>query len=148
MPLAKNKKALFGYEILEIYEAGLVLKGYEVKSIKAGRMSLKGSYVVIRGGELWLLNASIPPYQPKNTPKDYNPEHSRKLLLTKKEINSLIGKSKQKGLTLVPLEAYNRHRRVKLKFALAKGKKKFDKREALRKKDSDKMIKKELRENS
>ena len=95
--LAKNKKAFYDYEILEKFEAGMVLTGQEVKSIKSGRMSLKGSYVVLKDEEPYLIGASVPPYQPANTPKDYNPGKPRKLLLHKTEIKKLIGKSKEKG---------------------------------------------------
>ena len=95
--LANNKKAYHDYEISDKFEAGLVLIGSEVKSIKTGHISIKGSYVVLRGEEAYLIGAYIPPYQPKNMPKDYNPERSRKLLLNKKELKELLGKSKQKG---------------------------------------------------
>ncbi len=94
---AYNRKALYEYEILEKYEAGLVLAGHEVKSIRTGHISLQGAYVVIKNEEAWLLNATIPPYQAKNTPAGYEPTRSRKLLLHKAEIASLIGKTKQKG---------------------------------------------------
>jgi len=129
--LAYNRRATFDYEILETHEAGIILAGYEVKSIKTGHLSLNGSYVTIRNNEAYLINAYIPPYQPKNMPGDYDPTRSRKLLLHKSEISSLIGKTKQKGLTLVPLKAYTRKGRIKLEFALAHGKKKRDKREKI-----------------
>ena len=95
--LTENKKAYFDYQILEKFDAGLVLLGTEVKSIKLGRINLAGSYVVFKGEELYLIGAKIPPYQPKNAPPDYEPERSRKLLLNKAEIKKLIGKTKQKG---------------------------------------------------
>lgn len=132
---AFNKKALYDYEILEKLEAGLVLAGHEVKSIRAGRLSLTGAYVVLRGQETYLLNASIPPYQVKNTPADYEPDRSRKLLLHKHEISSLIGKTKQKGLTLMPIRVYNKSGRIKLEFGLARGKKAYDKREKIKERD-------------
>src|SRR3989344_5314569 len=97
---AENKKAYFDYEILEKIEAGIVLIGQEVKAIKSGRINIAGSYVVINSGEVFLIGCHIPPYQPKNAPADYNPERSRKILLKKSEIQRLIGKSQQKGLTL------------------------------------------------
>lgn len=125
---AYNRRASYDYEILEKYEAGLVLTGQEVKSIKTGHINLVGSYVVLKNQEPYLINASIPPYQPKNAPSDYEPTRSRKLLLRKVEIKSLIGKTQQKGLTLVSLKVYTKNRKLKLEFALAKGKKKFDKR--------------------
>jgi len=137
---AKNKKAYFDYDIQETFEAGMVLLGLEVKSIKLGRANLKGSYAVLKGKEAFLINAHIPPYQSKNTPADYDPERTRKLLLKRKEISYLQGKSKQKGLTLVPLRIYNRKSLLKLEFALAKGKKKFDKRESIRQKEAKRSI--------
>ena len=132
---AQNKKAYYDYEILETFEAGMVLIGQEVKAIKTGHISLKGSYVVIKNNELFLIGANIPPYQPKNAPKNYEPERSRKLLLKKAEIKELIGKSRQKGLTLIPLKVYAKKGKIKLEFGIARGKKKFDKREAIKKRD-------------
>jgi SsrA-binding protein len=144
--LATNPRAKYDYHILEKFEAGLVLAGHEVKSIKTGRMSLKGAYVTIKDEEAWLINAQISPYQPKNTPKDYEPTHSRKLLLHKKEIKSLIGKIKQKGLTLVPLRVYTKHRRIKLEFGLGQGKRKVDKREKIKKREVKRRIDRALRQ--
>jgi SsrA-binding protein len=141
---SENKKAYFDYQILEKYEAGLVLIGQEVKSIRAGRINIKGSYVVFKGQEPYLLGANIPPYQPKNAPQDYNPEKSRKILLNKKEINYLLGKSKEKGLTLIPLKIYGKNAKIKLEFGLAKGKKKYDKRETIRKREIKREIKEKL----
>ncbi len=133
---AKNKKAYFDYEILEKFKAGIVLIGTEVKSIKTGHISLKGSYVVIdKNQEVWLISAEIPAYQPRNAPKDYISSRSRKLLLKKMEIQYLIGKSKQKGLTLVPLMVYTEKAKIKIEFAVARGKKKVDKRESIKKRD-------------
>ena len=134
-PLAVNRKARYDYEILETFEAGLVLLGHEVKAIKTGKASLKSSFVNIKNSELFLINANIAPYQPKNTPSNYDPERSRKLLLKKSEISSLIGKLKQKGLTLVPIKLYTRRRKIKLQFGLAKGKRQFDKREKIKKRE-------------
>ena len=133
--LAENKRAYYDYEVLETYEAGLVLIGQEVKAIKTGHISLRGSYVVFKDEELFLIGANIPPYQPKNAPANYQPERSRKLLLTKSEIKSLIGKTRQKGLTLVPLKVYTNKGKIKLLFGLAKGKKEFDKREKIKKRE-------------
>lgn len=132
---AFNRKALYDYEILAKYEAGLVLVGHEVKSIRNGRLSLQGAYVVIKDGEAYLLNASISPYQPKNTPAEYEPTRSRKLLLHQYEIQSLLGRIKQKGLTLVPLRVYNKANRIKLELALARGKKQYDKRAKIKKRE-------------
>ena len=143
--LADNKKAYFTYQILEKFEAGMVLTGQEVKSIKTGRVSLKGSYVVLRGDEVFLIGANIPAYQPKNAPKDYNPERSRKLLLNKAEIKQLIGKSKEKGLTLIPLKLYTKYAKIKLEFGIGKGKKRTDKRAVIKKRDTEREIERELK---
>lgn len=142
--LSDNKKARFDYEILEKFEAGIVLNGQEVKSIRNGNISLKGSYVIIRGGEPYLVGANIPPYQPKNASPDYDPERSRKLLLNKKEIDHLVGKVEERGLTLIPLKVYTKYARIKLEFGIGKGKKKSDKRETIKKRDTDREIKREL----
>ncbi len=141
---AENKKAHFDYEIIEKYEAGLVLQGQEVKSIKGGHINLSGSYVVIRGQEPYLIGAKVPPYQPKNAPVGYNPEQSRKLLLSKKEINYLIGKVNERGFSLIPLKVYEQNGRIKLEFGLAKGKKKFDKKEKIKKRDVERDIRKTM----
>ncbi|TET84404.1 MAG: SsrA-binding protein SmpB [Candidatus Nealsonbacteria bacterium] len=133
--IIENKKAYFKYRILEKFEAGISLIGQEVKSIKLGRINLAGSYVVLKGEEVYLIGANIPPYQPKNVPADYNPERSRKLLLKKSEIKYLIGKVKQRGLTLVPLKVYTKRGKIKLEFGVAKGKKKADKRELIKKRE-------------
>lgn len=130
-----NKKAHFNYEILETFEAGLVLFGYEVKAIRAGRGKLEGGHVLIRGGEAFLVGISISYYQEANTPKTYNPERTRKLLLSKKELAKLEQKGEQAGLTIVPIRLYNKLRTIKLEIALVRGKKKVDKREALKKRD-------------
>ena len=111
---AVNRRALYDYEVLETYEAGIELFGFEVKAIKNGRLNLSGSYVVIKNNEAWLLNAAVAPYQPRNTPADYNETRSRRLLLKKAEIKELVGKSAQKGLTLVPLRVYDKKSRIKL----------------------------------
>ncbi len=142
--LADNKKAHFDYEILEKFEAGISLIGQEVKSIKGGHMSLTGSYVVMRGNEAFLLGAHVPPYQPKNAPKDYDPQRTRKLLLTKKEINYLVGKTKEKGLTLIPIKVYTLKSNIKLEFGVAKGKKERDKRETIKKRETERDMKREL----
>ena len=143
--LTENKKAYFDYQILEKFDAGLVLLGTEVKSIKLGRINLAGSYVVFKGEELYLIGAKIPPYQPKNAPPDYEPERSRKLLLNKAEIKKLIGKTKQKGLTLIPLKVYTKHAKIKLEFGIGRGKKKIDKRESIKKRETEREIQRELK---
>lgn len=143
--LAENNKAVFDYETLETYEAGMVLYGFEVKSIRAGHVSLKGSYVVIKNNEAFLINALISPYQQANTPESYDPQRSRKLLLKKPEIMSLIGKSKIKGLTLIPLRIYTKKSTLKLEFAVAKGKKKIDKREIIKRRDTERDVERETK---
>jgi SsrA-binding protein len=131
----ENRKANFNYEILEKYQAGLVLLGQEVKSIKTGLVGLSGSYVMFRGNEFYLVGCHIPPYQPKNAP-GYLPERERKLLLTKKEILYLQGKISQKGLTFVPLKIYTKSRKIKLEFALARLIKKIDQRQVIKKREA------------
>lgn len=141
--ITTNKRARFDYEILETYEAGIELRGFEVKSIKTGRVNLAGSYVIIRDNQARLLNADIPAYQPKNTPVDYDPKRSRRLLLNKSEIKNLIGRVQEKGLTLVPLRVYTkgRQQRIKIEIGLAKSRKSYDKRELIKKRE----VKKEIR---
>ena len=141
----ENRKATFNYELLERYEAGVELEGAEVKSIRAGQGSLEGAHVIIRGGEAYLVGATIAPYQVGNTPDSYDPMRTRKLLLTKKEITELAGEEAKKGLTIVPLSLYNKGRRIKLSFAVAKGKKKFDKRETIKKRETDREIRRDLK---
>ena len=143
--LAENKKVGFDYQILERFEGGLVLTGQEVKSIRTGKVSLKGAFVVFKGEEPYLINATIPPYQPKNAPKDYDPERARKVLLKKKEIKYLLGKSKEKGLTLIPLMLYDRSGKIKVEIVLAKGKKKEDKREEIKKREVEREIRRFLK---
>jgi SsrA-binding protein len=143
--LADNKNAYYDYEILEKFEAGFVLTGSEVKSIKTGHIGLKGSYVVLKEEEVYLIGATIPPYQPKNASPDYDPERSRKLLLNKSEIKYLIGKTKERGLTLIPLKVYTKYAKIKLEFGIAKGRKKIDKRELIKKRETDKIIERELK---
>lgn len=143
--IARNKRAYFDYEHLEKFEAGVVLTGQEAKSIKAGRINLSGAYVILRGNEAYLVNANVPPYQPKNVPEDYNPTRLRKLLLNKSEIKYLVGKSEQKGLTLVPLRVYTKKEKIKLEFAIARGRKKADKKNLIKKRESEKEIKRELK---
>ncbi|HJN62245.1 MAG TPA: SsrA-binding protein SmpB [Candidatus Parcubacteria bacterium] len=145
-PLAENKKAYFNYEILEKLEAGLVLIGQEVKSIKLGRINLAGSYVVLKGNEFFLVGSNVPPYQPKNALPDYEPQRPRKLLLKKAEIKYLIGKSSQKSLTLVPLKVYTKRGKIKIEFAIVRGKRKSDKRERIKKRESDREIRRAMKE--
>ncbi len=142
---SENKKAYFTYEILEKFEAGIVLIGQEVKSIRSGRISLKGSYVILKGEEPYLVGANIPSYQPKNAPPDYVPERPRKLLLNKLEIKRLIGKTKEKGLTLIPLKVYTKGAKIKLEFGIGKGKKKADKRETIKKREAEREMRRALK---
>ncbi|KKR00368.1 SsrA-binding protein [Candidatus Nomurabacteria bacterium RIFCSPLOWO2_02_40_28] len=143
---AENRKARFDYEILEKYESGIELLGSEVKSVRGGQMSLEGAFVIVRGGECFLINANVPAYQPKNAPKDYDPLRNRKLLLTKKEIAELAGSEKNKSLTIVPISVYNKGRKIKVEIALVKGKKKRDKRETIKKRETDREIRREIKE--
>jgi len=124
----------FDYEILETFEAGMVLTGQEVKSIKSGRANLTGAYVVVKPDNAVLLNCQISPYQPKNMSVDYKPDRTRQLLLNKKELDYLFGKTKE-GLTIVPLSLYNKGRRIKLSIGLARHKKKQDKRGSIKKRE-------------
>ncbi len=142
MSLVENKKALFDYEILEKYQAGLVLSGQETKSAKDGQINLKGTYVTFHGGEAYVTNMHIARYKPAGQLPEYDPTHSRKLLLRKKEIAYLQGKSLEKGLTIVPLKVYIKGRLVKIEIAVARGKHKYDKREAIKKKDLKREIEK------
>lgn len=139
-----NKKAFHDFNILETYEAGINLTGPEVKSIKGNRMSLEGAFVKVIGSEIYLVNSQIFLY-PYTRPEGYDDKRSRKLLLHKKEIISLKGKLASSNLTLVPLECYISHGFVKLKIALAKGKREFEKREKIKRRDIDRAVQRELR---
>lgn len=145
MALVENKKVGLDYTILEEIEAGLELLGFEVKSLRAGRGSLKGARVVARGGEAYLVGASIPAWQIANAPKAYDPERSRRLLLSQKEIAHVASAEGEKGLTIVPLKVYNRGRRLKLSIAIARGKKKEDKRHTIRKREENRRIERTLK---
>ncbi|MEK9209330.1 MAG: SsrA-binding protein SmpB [Patescibacteria group bacterium] len=144
--LLENRRVKFDYELLEKFEAGLELRGFEVKSLKNKRGSLAGSHVIIRAGESFIIGMEIPAYQPKNAPPDFDPQRTRKLLLTKKEINYLEGKGQEKGLTLIPLQVYTKGTLVKLSLALARGLKKYDKRERIKKKEAKRKIERELKQ--
>ncbi len=145
---ATNKKAHFDYEILEKYEAGLSLYGHEVKSIKSGNISLKGAFVTVHNNEFYLTNALIPRYKHAANVTNYDPMRSRKLLLKKAEIKSLIGKKQTEGLTLIPLRVYNKGRYIKVAFALGRGKKKHDKRQQIAKRESQRRINRTLRQKN
>ncbi|MFH0987383.1 MAG: SsrA-binding protein SmpB [Patescibacteria group bacterium] len=146
--IAQNKKVSFDYEILEKYEAGVELLGLEVKSIKNGHISIQGSFVVVRDSQLYLLNAFVPPYQPKNAPSNYNPSRTRRLLLHRFQTKKLIGKTKEKGLTLMPFKVYNKDNKIKIEVVLARPRKKIDKREKIRERDVQREIERELKERS
>lgn len=133
--LADNRKALFDYEILETYQAGLVLFGFEAKAVLAGRANLRGSFVIIRGNEAFLMNVDIAPYQAQNTPAWYEQSRTRKLLLKKKELAELAGKVSRHGLTLIPISLYTVRHKIKLSFGLAKSRKKFEKREHIKERE-------------
>ena len=141
---SENKKAGFDYEILEKFEAGVVLFGQEVKSIKTGHINLSGSYISLTSGEPFLVGVKVPPYQPNNAGADYGDERQKKLLLNKKEIDYLMGKAKTKGFSLIPLKVYEKNGRIKLEFGLAKGKKKYDKKAKIKERDVEREVNREL----
>lgn len=140
-----NKKVGFDYELLEKYEAGIKLFGLEVKSLREKKGKIDGAHVTVRGGEAYLLNAHIAPYQPLNTPEAYDALRPRKLLLKKSELAELGAKEAEKGLTLVPIKVYNKKGKIKVEIAVARGKRKFDKRETLKKKQAKREIERTLK---
>ncbi|WP_017717953.1 SsrA-binding protein SmpB [Kamptonema formosum] len=133
--VSDNRQARFLYEILDTYEAGIELKGTEVKSIREGKVNLRDGYVLIRNGEAWLINAHISPYGTASEYFNHDPRRTRRLLMHKQEIRKLIGKVEQQGLTLVPLKMYLKRGWVKIEVALGKGKKLHDKREDERRRE-------------
>lgn len=135
MSIVTNKKATLNYEIIDKYEGGLELFGHEVKSIRAGKIKLDGSYVVILGDEAFLKNAEVSPYQANNIPKGFDGQRVIKILIRKKEILKLKQKVDKEGLTLIPLSIFNKGTKLKLDFAIAKGKKKHDKRQDIKKRE-------------
>ena len=150
----QNKKVFFNYEILETLEAGIELIGIEAKAIKTGKGSLEGAFVIVRGGEAYLLKMNIPPYQAANTPKSYEADRMRKLILHKKEISHLAdiegkkagGKAAgTRGLTVVPVSLYNNAGRIKVEIAVVKGKKKYDKRASTKKRETEREMRRELK---
>jgi SsrA-binding protein len=140
-----NRRATFDYEILETYEAGISLLGTEVKSVRKGQGKLEGGHVVIRGKEAFLVGVSIPAFQSANAPKSYEPERTRKLLLTQKELKELETRGEQAGLTIVPIKLYNKGQKLKLQIALVRGKKKHDKRESIKARDTKRDIERTLK---
>jgi SsrA-binding protein len=139
MELAKNKKAYFDYEILNDYEAGMVLKGHEVKAIRKKMVNLKGGYVSIRNNEVWLESIHISPYQIKNQPEE-NGSRKVKLLLQKREIAKIEHQSSEPGVTIIPLKIFLKGNKLKLKIGICRGKKKFDKRSTIKNRESDREI--------
>lgn len=145
MQLAENRKALFDYEILEKLEAGLVLSGQETKSAKNGQINLKGAYVTFHGDNADIINMHIAKYKPAGKMLEYDPAATRRLLLRKKEIAYLRGKSMEKGLTIVPLRVYIKGRFVKVEIGVARGRKQYDKREVIKRRDAKREIQRTLK---
>lgn len=143
--VADNRQARYLYEILETYEAGLVLQGTEVKSVREGKANLKDGYALIRNGEAWLLNVHISPHITTSEYFNHDPRRTRKLLLHRQELRKLIGKVEQKGLTLVPLKLYLKRGLVKVTIGLARGKKIHDKREDLKRKEAKRDVERALK---
>lgn len=143
--LAYNRRAKFDFAIKETFEGGLQLLGTEVKSVKAGNISLKGAFITMHNNEAWLINATISPWQPKNTKDDYDPMRSRKVLLHKSELNNLLGTNKEKHLTAIPIRVYTKGSRVKIEIGLAVGKRKIDKKQALQERDIQRDIDRVIR---
>ncbi len=137
MTLIENKKAFLKYEPLESFAAGIELYGHEVKALRSKLGSLLGARVVVRGGEAFVVGMTIPPYQAMNTPKEYDPERSRRLLLTKKEIAVLSSAESKKGLTIVPIEVFLSRNLIKVRIIIARGKKKADQREDLKRREAE-----------
>jgi len=144
--LVDNRKVHFDYEILEKFEAGMELLGLEVKSLKKGQGSIEGAYVIVRGGEAYVVNMFVPPYQEKNTPKDYEPRRNRRLLLEKSDIVRLADMEGSRGLTIVPISIYNKNNLIKISIAVVRGKKKYDKREVTKKRETDIEIRREFKD--
>lgn len=143
--LAINKKAKHDYDFIAEFEGGLVLAGAEVKSAKLGHIQLKGTYLTIRDGELWIRNMHISRYKKAGKQDGYNPTRDRKVLVHKRELKKFIGKQKAEGLTLIPFSVYTKGDLVKLSFALARGKKKYEKRDSIKKRDVMRKIQEEVK---
>ncbi len=142
--IAENRKARHDYQLLERYEAGLVLTGTEVKALREGGATLQRAYADVRDGEVWLLGAHIPEYKQANI-QNHDPDRDRKLLLHRKEIASLIGKVRERGFTLVPTKLYFKNGKAKVELALARGKELHDKRRDIARRDADRQIERALR---
>lgn len=145
--IATNRKAYHDYFIEEQHEAGIALTGTEIKSVRAGQVSLREGYVMARGGELWLMGVHIAPYEQASARQAVDPVRPRKLLLHRREINKLLGVVQEKGYTIVPLRMYLRNRRAKVEIALVKGKKQYDKRAVIAKRDAERRIERESKED-
>ena len=146
MSLIQNKKVHFNYEILERYEAGIELLGIEVKALRAGHGSLEGSHVTVRGGEAFLIGATVNPYQMGNTPKGYDPVRHRRLHLTKDELGELATRESARGLTIVPVSVYSKGRKIKVEIAVVRGKKTHDKRESIKKREAGRDIMRDIKD--
>ena len=140
MALAENKRGRFDYEIIEEIEAGIELTGFEVKAARAGKMQITGAQAIVRGVEAYLVGTEIAPYQPGNEPDGFDSSRTRRLLLHRQEIERLRGKSEERGLTIVALKVYNKGRRVKVLLGVGRKKKKYDKREKIKKKEAVRKI--------
>ncbi len=143
--VATNRKAYHDYAVEETHEVGIVLTGTEIKSVRAGSVNLKDAYAQVKNGEMWLFNVHISPYEPASR-ENVDPERTRKLLLHRQEINRLMGKVQEKGLTIIPLRMYLKKNRAKIELALVRGKRQYDKRESIAKRDSDREIQRALKE--
>jgi len=144
--IADNRRARHDFEIVEVYRAGVVLKGSEVKSVRLGRVNLRESFARADGGEIWIHGMHISPYE-KSRAEDFNPARPRKLLLNQRELNRLIGYSNQKGLALVPLKIYFERDWAKIDIAVARAKKRYDKRASIREREEKREISKRLKES-
>ncbi len=138
--LIYNKKIGMDYEILEKFEAGIELLGLEVKSLRNNQGSLLGSHITIRGGEAFIIAMNIPPYQIKNTAESYDSKRNRRILLKKSELQSLASLEAKKSLTIVPISVYSKGRKIKVEIAIVRGKKKYDKRQDIKKRDVDREV--------
>ncbi|MBI4193351.1 MAG: SsrA-binding protein SmpB [Candidatus Colwellbacteria bacterium] len=137
---ATNRRADFDYEFSETLEAGVELTGFEAKAVRKGLINLSGSYALLRGGELWLINAAIAPYQPNNAPPDFVTDRARRLLVRRDELKTLHGKLNEKGLTLVPKSVYSKNGFIKVSVGLGRKRKKYDKREVAHERDAKREI--------
>lgn len=146
--LVLNKKASFDFEILEKFEAGMELRGFEVKALRIKRGALAGARVIVRGEEAYVVGMDIPPYQASNTPKGYDSQRTRRLLLKKSELKYLTGKGEERGLTIIPIRVYSKGRHVKLEIAIARGKKKEDKRQKIKERESKRKIERSLKQQA